>query len=360
MQFLEITWWELISLLGLVQSVWLLVYMTLRAGQIRHASIALACFLCLSLAFLGDFGTRYLDEIAVYPLLQDLVWYALPAFSVLLAIQIAKINGLPEPKWWGILLAIPGIAMLSWVLGSFHGDCDLMSACDMAERRDILGIVAITFGAATLLTLWSQRGLLDNLVKEKSYRSDRYWLILALLVINCALLCVTLSFVSGLIQEHELLLIRNVLGCGLVYLASTSLFRIYPQTLKVTPKLPSEFKIEDSDILKKLEDLLTLQKVYQEPGYSRGDMARELDTSESVVTRIVNVHFGKSVPQLLNERRIADACLLLRETTAPVSVLSEQVGFNSVASFNRVFKEIKGCSPTEYREVKSPELKRNV
>jgi AraC-like DNA-binding protein len=353
MPLLEITWWELIALIGLVQSVWLLVYMVLRAGRIRHAGVALACFGTLALAFLADFGFRYLGDIEFYPVFQDVIWYALAPLSVLLAMQIAKIDGLPDRKYLFLLALIPFNALAGWALTLLHNSCGADRVCNVALQRDITATVFVMTGAVSLLCLWHRRDLLTALVKDKQSKSDRYWLILALIVINCALIFSTLSFVWGLVSASELLVIRNVLGCGLIYLASTSLFRIYPQTLKVSPKSSNIFNQKEEDLLVKLEDFLHLQKVYQEPSYSRGDLARELGVSEAVVTRLVNGRFGKSFPQVINEKRIEDACLLLEQTAAPVSVISEQVGFNSLPSFNRVFKEITGLSPSEYRDEKS-------
>ena len=164
------------------------------------------------------------------------------------------------------------------------------------------------------------------------------------------ILALTLLRASDLIDISDFLLIRNILGGGLVYLASTSLFRIYPQTLKVGPKLASEFNDKERVLALNFENLLMLQKVYQEPGYSRSDMARELGTSESVVTKLVKAKFGKSLPQLLNEKRVGEACELLRQTDVSISEIAWQAGFNSLPSFNRVFKDIMGMSPSEYRD----------
>lgn len=353
MNLMQITWWELVALLGLAQSLWLLVYMVMRSGRIRHASIALACFSCLALAFLADFASRYLTGIALYPLGQDMIWHALPVFSVILCMQIVKVEGLPDTHHFIILLLLPLMALAGWLLGSFAEGCSVLSVCDIDHRRQILGIVGIVIGGVSLLSLWTQRGRLDALIKEKSYKSDRYWLILALVIINCAQLFLTLSYVSGVTAQQEYLLIRDVLGCGLVYLASTSLFRIYPQTLKVAQKNVSHLNDEEASLVTKIEDLVTLQKVYQEPGYSRADMARELNVSEAVVTKLVNVYFGKSVPQLINEKRITDARFLLEQSDIAVSMVAQQVGFNSLPSFNRVFKEMTGQSPSDYRVAKS-------
>jgi AraC-like DNA-binding protein len=90
--------------------------------------------------------------------------------------------------------------------------------------------------------------------------------------------------------------------------------------------------------------------VYQEPTYSRTDLARECDTSETIISRVINAHFGKSFPQLINEYRVEDAKQLLIQTSAPVKVIAGDVGFNSLASFNRVFKDTTGESPSKFRK----------
>jgi AraC-like DNA-binding protein len=78
-------------------------------------------------------------------------------------------------------------------------------------------------------------------------------------------------------------------------------------------------------------------------------LARELGISEARVSRLVSIAFEKSLPQVINERRIKDSLLLLDQTDAQISVVAEQVGFNSVPTFNRVFKDNMGISPSEYR-----------
>ena len=55
------------------------------------------------------------------------------------------------------------------------------------------------------------------------------------------------------------------------------------------------------------------------------------------------------LPQFLNEFRVKDAQRLLKETDASIQNIFEESGFNSITTFNRVFKELSGDSPTEYR-----------
>ena len=41
-----------------------------------------------------------------------------------------------------------------------------------------------------------------------------------------------------------------------------------------------------------------------------------------------------------------------KETQADIITISQEAGFNSIATFNRVFKEIAGVSPSQYRQEK--------
>ena len=40
---------------------------------------------------------------------------------------------------------------------------------------------------------------------------------------------------------------------------------------------------------------------------------------------------------------------LLSGTKMPVTQVALQCGFNSIATFNRVFRDVRGCTPTQYR-----------
>ena len=152
------------------------------------------------------------------------------------------------------------------------------------------------------------------------------------------------------IDLEDTILIRTFLGLGLVYVAGTSLFRIYPQAVQIVERGSREMNPEEKNIAQRIEGLLAMEKIYQEPHYTRADLARELELPESVVSKVINVHFGKSFPQLLNEKRVADATKLLTETTLAIKDVAEQVGFNSTASFNRVFRDLTGQTPSTYRK----------
>lgn len=58
---------------------------------------------------------------------------------------------------------------------------------------------------------------------------------------------------------------------------------------------------------------------------------------------------NKTFFQFLNEFRVGKSCQLLINGEKNIKQICYEVGFNSLTNFNRVFKAIKGQSPTEYR-----------
>jgi len=57
----------------------------------------------------------------------------------------------------------------------------------------------------------------------------------------------------------------------------------------------------------------------------------------------------KSYVKFLNEMRIAQACRLLQQYNYSISQIGLEVGFSNLSNFNRKFKEIKNCNPSEFR-----------
>ena len=59
--------------------------------------------------------------------------------------------------------------------------------------------------------------------------------------------------------------------------------------------------------------------------------------------------FGETPHRYLQRRRIERAMAQLRRTDRSVSEICIDVGWSSFATFSRTFREVVGCSPSEYR-----------
>ncbi len=80
-------------------------------------------------------------------------------------------------------------------------------------------------------------------------------------------------------------------------------------------------------------------------------LARYVGFSRYTLSRMFRQETGETFPQVLSKRRVAMAMELLSSTTLPVTQVALQSGFNSIATFNRVFREQRGCSPSQYRQL---------
>lgn len=346
---LQFSFDEMLSLIGLIQVTYILVYMGFRAGNMRSIALPVAYFLILGMAFLLDFAARPLgDEIYNYDLLQWLFWFSGPPVSVLLILQIARSGALPGIREFWILVLPPVAFGLALGASSMNDDCRFPGPCPVL--REWLIVTGLLAGTVSMGMIWRRRDLLTDVSRQKSGH-ERYWVILTLIFTNLVFLgfMLAVGLPSGG-SSHVAMTIRTVAGIFLAYLAGTSLFRIYPQAVPLKTVRADSLSENDRKAAARIRDLIELDKVYHEPSYSRSDLARELNLSEGAVSRVVNVTYGRSFPQLINERRVEDAKRLLAETDATVKVVAEEVGFNSLASFNRVFKEIAGCNPSDFRQ----------
>lgn len=67
-------------------------------------------------------------------------------------------------------------------------------------------------------------------------------------------------------------------------------------------------------------------------------------------TRFFKESTGMTFGDYVSSYRIGKAEVLLKNTEESVTEIAFKLGFNSIKTFNRVFKELKRCSPSVYRK----------
>lgn len=80
------------------------------------------------------------------------------------------------------------------------------------------------------------------------------------------------------------------------------------------------------------------------------DIAEELHLSKYHISHLLNKKLGISFTGYINLLRINNSCDLLRKTDKSIASISEEVGFGSIRSFNRVFAQIMNMTPFDYRK----------
>lgn len=86
-------------------------------------------------------------------------------------------------------------------------------------------------------------------------------------------------------------------------------------------------------------------------GFSTTFMAEEFEMSLSYLSKYFKKYVGKNLSDYVMELKIEKAKELLRNEDMPIKDIAEKVGYYSVNSFNRRFKQITGHTPGEYREL---------
>jgi len=70
--------------------------------------------------------------------------------------------------------------------------------------------------------------------------------------------------------------------------------------------------------------------------------------------RTFRATFGETPHRYLQRRRVERAMFLLRETERSITDVCLDVGFASLGTFSRTFREIVGVNPTKYRATAGP------
>lgn len=106
-----------------------------------------------------------------------------------------------------------------------------------------------------------------------------------------------------------------------------------------------------TEVAAELTVALRASGVWRDPLLSLADAAAALGASEARLSRAVNTGLGITFGEWLNRERIEEVAReLLASPRRPVLEIAQACGFNSKASFNRWFRDLKECAPTAYRE----------
>jgi len=92
-----------------------------------------------------------------------------------------------------------------------------------------------------------------------------------------------------------------------------------------------------------------MDRAYAEP-LDLPTLAQIANVSEAHFIRTFRATFGETPHRYLQRRRVERAMFLLRATDRSVTDVCLDVGFTSLGTFSRSFRDIVGEAPTAYRE----------
>lgn len=110
---------------------------------------------------------------------------------------------------------------------------------------------------------------------------------------------------------------------------------------------------------RRLKAAVANNRFYEDAELTLTTLALKLNMHPHDVSRIINVGLGKNFSDFINEFRVREIARKMREPAfANLTLLgiAYESGFNSQRTFNRVFKEMTGKTPVEYKNGLKKEL----
>ncbi len=119
----------------------------------------------------------------------------------------------------------------------------------------------------------------------------------------------------------------------------------------------------DLKLIAQLDQAIKMNKIYLDPKLNLQQVAQMLDVNETILSNTINIHYKKNFRNLINEARVKEVKhRLLTEEIGNLSLLGFAVecGFNSEASFYRIFKTETNLTPKQFIKSHSlaPDLKK--
>lgn len=153
---------------------------------------------------------------------------------------------------------------------------------------------------------------------------------------------------------------RLINSAALLVLTMTVAFSVFgwrdaallmPPARPVATATPPE--ADDSRLLARLTAEMTTERLYRQDGLTITAVAARLGVPEYRLRRAINQGLGaRNFNAYLNDFRIAEAAQALADPAqrqVPILTIALDAGFGSLAPFNRAFREMHGCTPSEFR-----------
>ena len=125
------------------------------------------------------------------------------------------------------------------------------------------------------------------------------------------------------------------------------------ETLPDTPSTPGPPSSDDErQRFLRFDEQVDGRLLFAQPGISRDDLCRVMGTDRTTFSRIITEQSGHpNLSAYLNQKRMRHADRLLREQPHySIEAVMQDCGYQSKTTFNRIFKEYYGTTPSEYRK----------
>lgn len=206
--------------------------------------------------------------------------------------------------------------------------------------------------ALALHAIWiaiTERG--DDLIERRRAFRTGFVIVVGVQTLGVVIAEMALGYVTipwlMLLQSGTTLI--AVFGFGAVMLSSNAELLFDADATAVAQPSLSPFE----NVLKQKLEGAMADGAYRETGLTIGMLAGKLAVPEHRLRALINQRLGyRNFSDFLNTHRIADARMWLTDpamVALPVLTIAMDLGYGSLAPFNRAFREATGQTPTDWR-----------
>jgi len=109
--------------------------------------------------------------------------------------------------------------------------------------------------------------------------------------------------------------------------------------------------VKSEEIEKKLIDFINSEKPYLNPELSLQELADNLDVKKYSLSIVINQKYNKNFYEFINQYRIEEVKSMMSDPDnrhLKLMSLAYDAGFNSKATFNRIFKQMTNMTPSQF------------
>lgn len=186
----------------------------------------------------------------------------------------------------------------------------------------------------------------NNYLKEiKHYKNQQLYLLIIIFVVTLSLIIIVYFYIKINLANKKLVQ-KNI--------EAVEGFSPHILSEKISNEINNKTSLESDDIkirtiIKQLENLMTIGKLYLEKDISLGKIAEMLSTNRCYLSKAINTAYGVNFNTYINDLRIKEAIHLISSGAVQhlnMEGIAEKCGFNNRVSFTNTFQKFTGVSPS--------------
>ena len=261
-------------------------------------------------------------------------------------------DGFSFKKWMPWALAV---VIVFFYIAFFANRMDGFGLPENAKTVLSMGQQAIALLFVVLAIVEASRNRESDLVLSRLHFRNAF--------ILCAAVLITLTILSEIAFKNgdaplwmEFLQKAVIAGLTFYFAFHRLEFKTGFFVEAVLEEIPTPKPNIDHQLADQLISLIEGEKYYRTEGLTIRQLSEKLDVKEYRLRQTINQHLGfRNFNDFLNSYRIQEACDLIADPKRKDFTILEiafEMGYNSLAPFNKAFKDTTGMTPTDWRKQK--------